>query len=86
MSVALPKDLTMPAPTRSGRVRAPLAIALMAVLSVQCVVALASPKMARKSARPVEQQLQAPARSEAHRPVRYVPGYQYPEGKDPRQC
>ena len=86
MTVVMPKDLAMPAPTRSGRVRAPLAIALMAVLSVQCVVALASPKMAGKSARPVEQQLQAPARGEVHRPVRYVPGYQYPKGKDPRQC
>ena len=82
MAVEMAKDVAMPARSRSVRVRAPLAIALIAVLSVQCVVALASPKMAQKSARPVELQQQAPDRGEAHRPA----GYPYPKGKDPRSC
>ena len=72
------------------RMRAALAISVLAVLAIQCITGVVSPKMASASARPVEPnegyQLQAPARGEMHKPSRYVRGYRYPTGKDPRHC
>ena len=90
MTVTMPQGVAVvgSTPGRFRRVRAPLAIALMVVLAVQCAVALTSPKMARASARPVEYApaYQAPDRIDARQPARRVPGHPYPPDKDPRHC
>jgi len=74
----------LPEPRRSRRLRVTLALALMAVLAVQSVVALASTATARTNAFPVEHtpwyQPKAPAHPTPGRPGRYTPD------KDPRHC
>jgi hypothetical protein len=85
MSVAMQQhdeDLR-PDPRRSRRVRAALAIAVIAVLAAQSVMAFATPKLARASARPVEgtpwYQSQSPAPAQPGHPGRDA-------AKDPRTC
>ena len=72
-------------------VRMSVALALLAALLVQSIVALAAPREARAGGRPRAAALReyspAPQRAQPGAPARYVPGHVQPDGaKDPRHC
>ena len=82
-----------PEPSRSEvvmrAVRMSVALALLAALLVQSIVALAAPREARAGGRPAEtihQYFPSPQRSQpVGPPARYTPGHVQP-AKDPRHC
>jgi hypothetical protein len=91
MALEMARDVDpRPETRRSRRLRVTLAIALMAVLAVQSVVALASTATARTNAFPVDHtpwyQPTAPARPTPGRPAGHTPAGQLAKDKDPRHC
>jgi hypothetical protein len=72
------------------KVRMSIALALLAALLVQSVVAIAAPREARAGGRaPIvtpSEYMRVPQPADPGRPVRYVPKSALPKDKDPRHC